>query len=490
MPGSTWSISEHPRKKPSATVGGAASRRRRPRRPRRRRRRRTTARGRGARAVMSGPIIDAVVVAGTDDDVGDARRDRLDQRIGDRARPRRRPRSPCSAPRPSRTPAEMAASAAASTSASGSTTMWFLAPPSACTRLPCARAGLVDVAGDRGAARRTTPRRRRGASSSASTASASPCTTLSTPSGNPASLHQLGEQQRRRRVLLRRLEHERVAARDRVGEHPQRHHHREVERRDAGDDADRLQHGVHVDAGRDLGAVRALQQVRDAARELDALEATGDLAPGVVEHLAVLAGDQRGEVVAVRRRSARAGGTSPRARRLQRRSRPTRAAASTATFTASSTSAADASATSAVCTPRAGSKTGAAPRRVAVDPRVRRSSVRWCPRGARRPTRGGRAYGRSRRRSSSASRPAASPSCPSTDCERVRVEARRVREVGLEQDAVLADRVDEVGQLVAVVLEPERGVHVAPEVLRRHLLQLAPARRARSPTSRSRASRG
>ena len=33
-------------------------------------------------------------------------------------------------------PADTAASAARSTSASGSTTMWFLAPPSACTRLP------------------------------------------------------------------------------------------------------------------------------------------------------------------------------------------------------------------------------------------------------------------------------------------------------------------------------------------------------------------
>ena len=51
-------------------------------------------------------------------------------------------------------------------------------------------------------------------------------------------------------------------------------------------------------AGRDLGAVRALEEVRDAARELDALEAPRDLAPGVVEHLAVLGGDQRGQVVA------------------------------------------------------------------------------------------------------------------------------------------------------------------------------------------------
>ena len=36
-----------------------------------------------------------------------------------------------------------------SRSASGSTSMWFLAPPSACTRLPLAVPGLVDVLGDR-----------------------------------------------------------------------------------------------------------------------------------------------------------------------------------------------------------------------------------------------------------------------------------------------------------------------------------------------------
>ena len=35
-------------------------------------------------------------------------------------------------------PADTAASAARSRSASGSTSMWFLAPPSACTRLPAA----------------------------------------------------------------------------------------------------------------------------------------------------------------------------------------------------------------------------------------------------------------------------------------------------------------------------------------------------------------
>ena len=58
--------------------------------------------------------------------------------------------------------------------------------------------------------------------------------------GQAGLLEQLGDEHRRRRILLARLEDERVAARQRVGEHPHRHHRREVERRDAGDDAERL----------------------------------------------------------------------------------------------------------------------------------------------------------------------------------------------------------------------------------------------------------
>ena len=83
-------------------------------------------------------------------------------------------------------PADTAASAARSRSASGSTTMWFLAPPRAWTRLPALvpfsytyRAIGVEptklTAPMPGCARR------------ASTASLSPCTTLNTPSGRPAS---------------------------------------------------------------------------------------------------------------------------------------------------------------------------------------------------------------------------------------------------------------------------------------------------------------
>ena len=315
-----------------------------------------------------------VVVAGADDDVGDARRDRVDQRVGDgadrdddrdrhaalarravgrprwrrrrRRRGRRRAARPCGSSR-------------------------RRAPGPACRAWCRSRR--------RGArsrcCRRTTPRRRRDASSSAFTASASPCTTVCTPSGNPASRTSSASSSDADGSFSDGFVHERVAARQRVGQHPQRDHHREVERCDADDDADRLEHRVHVDARRHLGAVRTLEEVRDTARELDAVEAAGDLTLRVVEHLAVLRGDERGQLVAVRvdqlaqpehRRGAAARAASPATRRgvhgrhLHRRA---------------STSAADANATSAVCTPRAGSNTG----RGATPTRRRRRPPIQCP---------------------------------------------------------------------------------------------------------------
>ena len=74
------------------------------------------------------------------------------------------------------------------------------------------------------------------------------------------------------------LEHEGVAAGDRHREHPHRHHHREVERRDAGDHAERLAQRPVVDAGGDLVGVVALEQLRNAAGELDDVDAARDLA--------------------------------------------------------------------------------------------------------------------------------------------------------------------------------------------------------------------
>jgi hypothetical protein len=141
------------------------------------------------------------------------------------------------------------------------------------------------------------------------------------PVGEAGLAHQLGEQQRRGRILLARLQHDRVPARERVGRHPERHHDREVEGCDAGDDTDRLQDGVDVDAPGDLGAVRPLEQVGDAAGELDALERAGQLPLGVGPHLAMLAGDQRGEVVGARVDELAQPEEHPRAR-AQRRAAP------------------------------------------------------------------------------------------------------------------------------------------------------------------------
>ena len=133
-------------------------------------------------------------------------------------------------------------------------------------------AGLVDVAGDRRRADEA-DRRDVGVLEQPVDGDLVAVHDVEHAVGHARLAQQLGHEQRDRRILLARLEHERVAARDGVGEHPHGHHGREVERRDAGHDAERLADGVHVDAARGLLGVAALQQVRDSARELDVLEA-------------------------------------------------------------------------------------------------------------------------------------------------------------------------------------------------------------------------
>ena len=119
--------------------------------------------------------------------------------------------------------------------------------------------------------------------------------------GRPARLdEQLGQPHRHARVLLGRLEDEAVADGDGDPEHPHRDHGREVERRDAGHDAEGLTHGIDVDARTGAFGVFALERMRDAAGELDHLEPALDVAAGVGEHLAVLGGEQRGELVHAR----------------------------------------------------------------------------------------------------------------------------------------------------------------------------------------------
>ena len=109
--------------------------------------------------------------------------------------------------------------------------------------------------------------------------------------GDPRLVQQLGRHHARRRVLLGRLQHERVAAREGHRGHPHRTHDREVERGDADADAEGLPDAVGVDAGPHVLRVVPLQEVGDAARELDDLEAALHRAGRVVEGLAVLFGD-------------------------------------------------------------------------------------------------------------------------------------------------------------------------------------------------------
>ncbi len=118
--------------------------------------------------------------------------------------------------------------------------------------------------------------------------------------GRPARLdEQFAEPHRHAGIALRRFQDEGVAAGDRRRELPQRDHRGEIERRDAGDDAERLAHRIEVDAGAGAIGVFALHQMRNAEREFDHLDAALDVALGVGDRLAVLAREDVGELVVV-----------------------------------------------------------------------------------------------------------------------------------------------------------------------------------------------
>ena len=80
-------------------------------------------------------------------------------------------------------------------------------------------------------------------------------------------------------------------------EFPHRDHRREVERRNAGDDAERLAHGKQVDARTGAFGVLALEEMRNAAGELDDFQAALHVALGVGERLAVLGGQKPRQLV-------------------------------------------------------------------------------------------------------------------------------------------------------------------------------------------------
>ena len=108
---------------------------------------------------------------------------------------------------------------------------------------------------------------------------------------------QFGDPHRHRWIAFRRLQDEGIAAGDRRRTFPQRDHRREIKRRDAGDDAERLPHRIKVDAGAGAFGVFALQQVRNSAGELYYLEPALDVAARVGQGLAVLGGQELGEAV-------------------------------------------------------------------------------------------------------------------------------------------------------------------------------------------------
>src|SRR5690625_4529128 len=78
--------------------------------------------------------------------------------------------------------------------------------------------------------------------------------------------------------------------------HPERDHRGEVERGDPGDHAQGLAHGVGVHAGGDVLGEAALEVLGDGGGELQGLQAASDLALGVADGLAVLAGDRHGDL--------------------------------------------------------------------------------------------------------------------------------------------------------------------------------------------------
>ncbi|CPP67018.1 Uncharacterised protein [Bordetella pertussis] len=99
----------------------------------------------------------------------------------------------------------------------------------------------------------------------------------------------LGQRQRRRCVQRAGLEHERVAGGQRHRHHPQRNHHREIERRDAGHHAERFALHPVIDPPAHVDGHRPFHEFGRAAGEFDHFDPAHDFAARIRDHLAVLA---------------------------------------------------------------------------------------------------------------------------------------------------------------------------------------------------------
>jgi hypothetical protein len=109
---------------------------------------------------------------------------------------------------------------------------------------------------------------------------------------------QLGDAARGERHLLGGLQDEGVPERERDGIHPHRHHRREVEGRDAGDDAERFTAVFAGHAARDLERAAAIQ-IRQADGELDHLEAALEPGERFGRRLPRLEGGERRDLLGV-----------------------------------------------------------------------------------------------------------------------------------------------------------------------------------------------
>ena len=110
--------------------------------------------------------------------------------------------------------------------------------------------------------------------------------------GQPGLGEQLAELYGRERGPLGGLEDVGISGDDGDGQRPQRHHAREVERRDGRHHPERVAVGDVVYASGDVADGLAHEQARHPAGELDDLDAAADLATGVPGVLAVLQGDE------------------------------------------------------------------------------------------------------------------------------------------------------------------------------------------------------
>src|ERR1022692_904806 len=241
----------------------------------------------------------------------------------------------------------MMASTLFSTLASGIATRWFLAPPNACTRLPCAAAVWYTYFAT-GPDPTNEIARTSGCASRASTASRDPCSRLYTPAGRPASCNNSAARVGvsgtfsdgfRMNVLPQAMAKgyihigtmagklngvmpahtpsgwrmvwqsmpfetfsdldERVAAGDGEGIHPHRHHGRKVERRDARAHAQRLADGLAIDALRDVFKRMAHHQAGHPAGYFHHLYGAANAPGGVVQGLAVLSRKDAGDLTSV-----------------------------------------------------------------------------------------------------------------------------------------------------------------------------------------------